>query len=140
MNCPKCGSEHTQRLEIIYENGTHAIDTKSGTIGAGFGGGFGAGGAKTQTKGTSQSTLAKKAAPPEKKSHLFWLLCGFFSFAVFAQNQIASYLIGLLLLVLAFFLAKTTIEYNSKEYPKLRKDWENSWMCQKCGNIYIHDF
>lgn len=35
MECPKCKSDNTQRLEVIFDEGTH--HTTSTTVGGGYG-------------------------------------------------------------------------------------------------------
>ncbi len=74
MQCTECNSDNVQRLSVIYESGTQQINTTSNSIGSsvgvGRGFGLGVGSATTKTKGTSQSYLAGKAAPPKKKSFI----------------------------------------------------------------------
>lgn len=71
MQCPKCSSDNTQRLEVIYESGTQQIRIVSNTVGGGgaYGGGPFGGGAVTSTSGTQQTASAQKASPPGKKSY-----------------------------------------------------------------------
>ena len=83
MKCPKCVSEDCQRLEVVFEGGTQNINTTSRTSGAGITGGASMGGAlaHTKTTGTSQSTLAQKASPPQKQKlgvFIVMIIVGFF--------------------------------------------------------------
>jgi len=135
MQCPKCGSDNTQRLEVIFDGGTQSIKTKSNTTGAGFGGAFGVGGAVTSTSGTSQSTLAQKAAPPAKKSlkwPIFGILSGLGSFTYGGFGI----LLGLILIGVSIHFGLKVKRFNSTEWPGLYQHWSESWMCHKCGNIY----
>lgn len=65
MHCEKCGSENTQRLQVIYDGGTQDLRATSHTAEVGsISGALGFGGAVTKTAGTSRSVLAQKASPP----------------------------------------------------------------------------
>lgn len=137
MICPTCNSENTQRLEVIYDSGTHDINTKSNSTGIGFGGGgIGFGLGKTKTRGTSQSGLAQKASPPSKKKikvQVISILIGLLLLSSHAvQNKMFG---GVIMLVGAFFIYKK-VSYNSKIFPGLYQSWLNSWLCTKCGNIF----
>lgn len=133
MQCPKCNSDNTQRLSVIYQSGTQHISTTSRTYGGGGGSGFGVGGASTTTSGTSQSYLASKAAPPKKKPlalAIGIIVVGFLAFYV-------QFLLALLILAAGGFLAYKAFRYNKEVYPGLRQEWQRSWHCNKCGTIYI---
>ena len=133
MQCSRCGSDNTQRLEVIFDGGTQNIDTSSKTAGAGFGGALGLGGAVTKTKGTSQTALAQKAAPPAKRP-LLWAIIGFVLGFLFLSN--GAIVVGLVLLAITGFLGYKAYQYNSEKWPGLYRHWEDCWMCQKCGNVY----
>ena len=63
MQCTKCNSDNTQRLEVVFDGGTQNINTTSNSAGAGIGGSFGVGGIRTSTSGTSQTSLAWQPPP-----------------------------------------------------------------------------
>ena len=143
MICENCNSEHTQKLSIIYENGTSNISANSKTTGVGFGGGgFGIGTASTNTSGTSQSILAQKVSPPEKNSYLLagviTLVGVIFLFNVnrFSINDIICGLIGIFLVGFGFKMFKVNYRYNSNTFPKKYLEWTKTWHCNKCGHIY----
>ena len=143
MICNKCNSENTQKLNVIYENGTNNISTNSKTVGAGFGGrGFGIGRASTNTSGTSQSTLAQKVSPPQKISYFLAVfvmllgaifLCNVYEFSV--KDSIFG-LIAILLLGFGIKIFRVNYRYNSNTFPKKYMEWTKTWHCNKCGNIY----
>lgn len=138
MNCNKCDSDNTQRLEVVYESGTQNINTKTGSTGIGFGrGGAAIGFGKAKTKGIARSTSAMKAAPPTKKK-LLWFLVMVFIGLTFASRHAApsDYLIGGALLIVGGFFLYRNIMFNRKELPRLYQIWLNSWMCNKCGSIF----
>lgn len=141
MQCPKCNSENTQRLEQIYESGTQQIRTTSNTVGGGggFGGGgaFGGGGVTT-TSGIQQTGSAQKAAPPAKKSYAGAIILAVIAVPVIFDPSATYIVVAGAFMVLAYWLWKRASDYNANVWPGLKKIWLDSWMCNKCGNIYQH--
>jgi hypothetical protein len=137
MQCNKCGSDNTQRLEVIFDGGTQNINTSSKTAGAGIGGAFGIGGAVTSTNGTSQSVLAQKVAPPTKKP-LKGAIIGFIIGSLFLGGGGGSIILGLAIMAAAGYIGYKATQFNSGEWPALYKHWEDCWMCNKCGLVYHH--
>lgn len=135
MQCTKCNSENTQRLEVVYEGGTQNISTTSHSAGAGIGGGFGIGGVTTSTSGTSRTTLANKAAPPEKQKYL-WAIIIMIVGLFFFNGGFGAKLFGLLLVGGGGYCTYKAIQFNAQKWPSLYQYWENSWLCHKCGTIY----
>lgn len=138
MKCPKCKSNNTLRFEVIYESETVISEESSKTIGIGYAGRFGAGVAHTDTEGINQSLIAQKASPPLKKNYgsaLLSLLLGFL--LLWFEISMMFDLLGVALMVLSTFLWRRVYFYNKEEWPDLYEDWERSWYCKKCGNIYI---
>jgi len=142
MQCPKCSSDNTQRLEVIYESGTQQIRTVSNTVGGGgaYGGGAFGGGGVTSTSGTQQTGSAKKAAPPTKKSYIGAILLGIVAFPVLFNPSVEYFLIAGGCTALAVWLGRRARDYNMNVWPGLKKIWSESWMCNKCGSIYQHAF
>jgi len=140
MQCNKCGSENTQRLQVAFEGGTQDISATSHTAGVGsIGGKLGLSGAVTKTSGTQQSVLAQKAAPPPKAPLkpgvgliVFGLIMmsfvGGFWFVTFGLASIAG----------GGYMIFKAQQFNSKEWPALYQRWLESWLCHKCGHIYHH--
>jgi hypothetical protein len=131
MQCTKCNSDNTQRLEVVYEHGTQNINTHSHSAGAGIGGSFGVGGVTTRTSGVSQTMAGEKAAPPMRKSYK-WPIIGLLLSTALLENIMLG---GPLLLISAYFWYKA-FTYNKTEWPHLYQHWQESWLCLKCGNIY----
>jgi predicted nucleic-acid-binding Zn-ribbon protein len=142
MQCPKCSSENTQRLELIFESGTQQIRTTSNTVGGGggFGGGGFGGGGVTTTSGTQQTESAKKAAPPAKKSYAGAIILAVIAFPVIFNPSAMYILVAAGCTALAVWLWRRASDYNTNVWPGLKKIWLESWMCNKCGNIYQHAF
>jgi len=135
MQCEKCGSDNTQRLQMTYEGGTQDINVKSHTAGIGsLSGALGLSGSITKSKGTSQSFLAQKVAPPQRRSlkgALIAIVAGLFFLG-------SSAIIGFILIAIGCYFGYTAIQFNSKKWPELFKHWTESWICNKCGHIYHH--
>ena len=136
MQCTKCNSENTQRLEVVYEGGTQNISTTSHSAGAGIGGGFGIGGVRTSTSGTAQSTLAGKASPPRKKKFLWFVVIAIVGVMFINTKNASSTLTGLALIAAGGYFAYSAIQFNSQKWPGLYQYWKDSWLCNKCGTIY----
>jgi hypothetical protein len=135
MQCPKCHSENTQRLEVVYQSGTHNISTNSETVGASYSGRIGAGAAHTETSGTSQSMLAGKASPPPKQTMGFAIVMVIVG-VLCLQGGVMWKLIGLLVGGGGIYFIHLARQFNSQVWPELYQTWLESWMCHKCGTIY----
>ncbi len=140
MICEKCNSIDVQRLSVIYQNGTHHINTKSTStgIGVGLGGDIGIGVADTNTRGYTQSLLAQRVAPPSKNISSLYQLAFIIGgiLVLFWRDLDWKLILGIIILLFGFKVYKTTKNYNKKIYPKKYNEWLNSWHCNKCGNIY----
>jgi hypothetical protein len=134
MECNKCNSANTQKLQVVYESGTSNVNSKSNTTGVGIGGGsIGVGIADTKTKGTVQTMLAKKVAPPLEKTHgwaTFSLLIGLW------LCYCSVYSLASIIILPSIYFIYTATMHNQKIFPLLYKEWQESWYCNKCGNIY----
>ncbi len=135
MQCTKCNSDNTQRLEVVYENGTQNINTSSHSVGAGIGGSFGIGGVTTKTSGVSQTMVGEKATPPMKKSYkwaVISMIAGYFLLSSGGVMLAA----GVLLIAAGGYFAYVAANYNKTDWPALYQHWQECWLCHKCGNIY----
>ncbi len=131
MQCKKCGSDNTQRLEVAYEHGTSLIDTRSHSVG---GDNSGVLGVTTTTTGTSQTRLAKRAEPPEKKPLRFAAIG--IGLSLLILNSGGSIGLGLAILAACAYYIHIASLYNSNEWPPLYKHWQECWICHKCGDIF----
>ena len=135
MKCTKCESDNVQRLQVAYELGTQAIDTKSSTVGGGYGGTFGAGVAHTSTTGTQQSLFASRVAPPTTQSY-GWPAGLIVAGLLFIST--GGWFTALSVGAVAFggFLAFAAYKFNSETWPEKFSAWRESWICHKCGHVY----
>ena len=127
MQCTKCGSGNTQRLEVIFDKGTQNINTESSS--------------GRSTTGTHQSTLAQKAAPPAKLGFVLPAVLMLGAALVGGAGKDAGgvwylTLIAIILFLLSGLTIYGAIRFNYQSWPSLKKDWLESWFCHKCGTIY----
>ena len=139
--CPKCASVEARSLSLIYREGLS--HTQTNTTGVGFGGaagGVGAGTVSAVSHGRSQTALSKEASPPTRKNVIGWLLLTIF-FGFFFLGSIKSF--GLMTIIFAgiaalgFWMAKNNREYNASQFPELYNRWQQSFMCNRCGAVFI---
>lgn len=146
IQCQGCGSESVQKLSVVYDGGLSDINAKEGGVGVGFGsGGLGIGFGSSKIKGSNQSRLSQKAAPPEKKKvikHFAIWGIGLFIVppvvvSVFGwDSSIAQVLTVLLYLWVAGLHVYSDIRYNRRIYPGLFSRWDASFLCHKCGVMF----
>ena len=138
IQCPKCGSEHVQKVSVIVQSGTsfnNGVVTGVG-IGDGVGAGFGT------TSGISKTNLAAKFSMPEKPRWgltlwfslgVIWLTFGTPPITPFRYAAIAAWII------LGYFVRKDFKEM--KQHREYYKKWEplyqHGFFCHRCGNSYI---
>ncbi len=136
MQCEKCGSENTQKLEMAFDGGTQGISTTSHTAGVGsLSGALGLGGSITKTSGTAMSVLAQKASPPAKRKLKAPIVSLVIGLLVVGGGGVAT-AIGLAALAAGGYFGYTAFQFNSTVWPDLYAEWQESWLCHKCGNIY----
>lgn len=135
MVCPNCNSTDLRRLSLIHAAGSY--ETRGGILGFLLGDGLLFGG----YRGASQSRLSKMAGPPRKGSYLgpaiLWLV-GFFIVMAFAGRgklSTPTAIFSMAYLVLLPTLLIGTFVYNLFLRPKKLRDWENKFMCQRCGAV-----
>ncbi len=140
MICDKCNSEDVQKLSVIFENGTHNINTNSRStgIGIGSGGSVGVMSGNTNTSGQSQTLLAQKVAPPSKNSSNLYQLSFLIGFILimFFREMDWKLIAGIIFFAFGMKVYKVTKAYNENVYPEKYNNWLKSWHCNKCGNIY----
>jgi hypothetical protein len=137
MNCPKCGSENTQKFSIIYEHGAHDVSSSSSTSVTPTFSFFESARATTTTSGISLTKAAQKTAPPAKESYPIKGLLAGIAIILFL-GAIGPWVIytGLIIVGLCAYFAYNAFIYNKNIWPQRLGIWQKSWMCNKCGNIY----
>lgn len=140
LACTKCHSPDVRRLSLIYREGLSSI--ASDTSGVGIGGGrVGVGHARTS--GVQQTVLSRQATPPQPRSTggvavgaVLGLLGGIGSLSG-GDGGVSSalFLIG----IVCGFILWSAIKYNRDQYPRFRAQWEKSFMCARCGEVFVSE-
>lgn len=142
--CPHCQSTEIQRFSVAYQSGISQINTKSAGIGMSLSGKVGIGGAKT--KGQSQTELSRTTAPPKKLTYGIWIGCGFVLWFLLTgligsiipnSGAIAGTLAMIVGWGVALYFMYKSFLYNRDVHPKLMQQWENSWVCFRCGHKFV---
>lgn len=141
LTCEACKSENIQKLSLVYEGGLTQLKGSQTGIGFGIGGDGGAIGiGSSKLKGTNQSVLSKKAAPPSRKKPFkvgFFYLLGAWLVYQFAPGNLA---IVLLLIAGGAIHVFANVRYNRRVFPGLFRTWDASFLCLKCGMISAHSY
>lgn len=134
MKCPKCSGEAVS-CPVAYEQGTSRSES-SGSIDMTVSGGQYQSYGGTQTTTTvTRTAFAERAAPPSPmiKGALAGIL--FFGIAAALFDGGWSVACGIVAALFVAFLAWRLISLPS--YFRERKNWEASWICGACGNIFV---
>ena len=141
FKCNYCGSRNTRKLSAIYDEQT-SISYESGTIkGTNFRGRF-------NNQIIHQTNLVRQIAPPTfpQGRKLEIIVIAVTSFVV--GMIIAMFLRMILIMDLAFWGAIAFCIYGiykdfrevaaaKKIYQKRIKEWDKSYRCSHCGNVFI---
>lgn len=135
ISCPNCESGNVQSYQVAFESGISDIKMRSAGVLFGWGG-LSAGSGRT--KGTSQTALSRRTAPPRKASYIRPFILGFI-----ASMAAGIAIPKLIILPHVVFLAVTAAlfhkahSFNTKQWPELRQVWKKSFICRKCGFSFI---
>lgn len=128
--CTGCGSEQSRKLSVVHAGGLSEVNTRTGGVGVGLGG-IGVGSART--RGTQQTALSQTAAPPEKKSVSIWLwLLLLMSIGGMQTNPALWVVIALGIGAYIWHV----MQYNRSVFPKLFREWDRKYMCDRCGLVF----
>ncbi len=141
--CPCCNGSNVQRQCAIYEGGTSNIDV--GTVG--FFGGDGLGIGSARSRGTTQTMLANRTAPPSKRSYLPGNSLILKVLVVLLAPSIVGAVIGTFPRPLSDLLSYavlagvgyywyTVFRFNRFEWPKLFSEWQQLWFCHQCATSF----
>lgn len=125
--CPNCHSENIQSLPIIYQSGSsgsNSITTADKFIAV--------------TAGKNMTDLARSVAPPSKKEESWvpTILFGIFTFWGFDEGYTIMWLVCGVVTAILFFSVIEANNYNEKQFPIDYDNWQNSYLCHRCGNIF----
>lgn len=149
--CPQCRSKNIQNFEMTYRMGISHIDTS--TTGIGINSNFTVGIGIAETNGIQKSALSKVVQPPEKQSYLknamglYFILLGITGLLAAGLNNLFNNSIFVLILnvlivlLIPFYIVNHYVsgikKWNEQEYPKLLRQWKQSYICFRCGHKFI---
>ncbi|TAM79751.1 MAG: hypothetical protein EPN47_18325 [Acidobacteria bacterium] len=152
MQCPKCKSEDAVKLSLVHAAGLSDVKTRSRGHGLALGdGGLLLGFGSSKAAGTSQTQLSKLAAPTHKKRYRHVIIAWFIGLAIgnwfilvinaptarldphtLSQTHWFTYGFSALLVLILAVLWR----FNHMVLPRRCELWNNSFMCQHCGEIF----
>lgn len=143
MQCPKCESQEVYLCSLANEQGT-TKSTTSGSISGGGSGGLEEYTVESET--TSQTFLAKQAAPPSNafataRGTLILLIIAYIVITVvgkLAGIQSLGLFGPVMFVLIAGAAISMFIGYGKlAEYHEALTRWKKSWICGSCGTIFI---
>lgn len=141
--CPYCQSENIQSYNIAYAGGVSSVNGVTTGVGIGMNGRVGVG--IGNTVGTQQTALSMMAEPPKKKSTTGLFIKGtlgiYFGLGiVFLVSGLSKSNWSLVIYIVAYAILVYNIHrrtvWNREVYPELRRDWERTYICLRCGNKF----
>lgn len=162
MQCPACESDNTRKLAAVWEEGSYTQVSTAKTTMKGQSnvvGGGQTGVLSSRQKGTTRTTttgmtnLAKRAARPSPETPIrdAAIMLGEGAVAIFVGGVIVAVAVSdpfafvlmaiaaALLVWRVYVLTVRGLQYNRRELPDLLAQWERSWWCTKCGEIFATD-
>jgi hypothetical protein len=151
MRCTKCNSDECTKLSLVYLNGISDIRTRSRGRGFDFGEMAGAFSFRSRGRGTFQTRLSKLAGPPLKLPYrhvlLWWglglaIMYWLFGYLGWLHQLSAARSVELFpeyahaYSGLALFVLASLWWYNHQVRTQRLRRWENSFMCDRCGNVF----
>lgn len=137
--CDRCGATNVVAAPLVYQQGTHTYSTRF-------------------SAGTTQSFSAQAAAPPDPRGYgrslvlwgipicftFFWGIAGLSRILDHPQSATSlSGSVAIFLLLGLGFLGGMVLSfrriarYNQNVYPRLRWNWEHTYICRRCGNSQL---
>lgn len=139
--CPVCHSSEVRRLQLFYREGASTLQATTETSGWGRGGGvISHGTSRARMTGSQQTLLSRGAAPPEKKKVgglVVGLVIGIFFVLGGLGSPGGALVFGLVLAGICGLLLKQALHFNGNDFPRLFRQWENTFMCNRCGERFV---
>jgi hypothetical protein len=149
LRCPKCNSNNLKKLSLAHQEGTHHIDTRSRMRGLLFAdGGPGILVGRLSTRGSQQSALAKRLSPPSKWRYVKLVIWSgvvtFIALVLYVQHVMSSpvpasslpvKVYAVFAPVVLLLLVGTVWRHNHSTYQQKYDQWNESFICQRCGTV-----
>jgi hypothetical protein len=144
--CGACGSPDVARVSVVHELRTARLDAATdGTTTGIAGGGLAAGRVSAVTRGTRQSELARRLAPPARRDEahramgggcmVTLVVAGALSLSSLPAAGAVLVLGAVLLLGTRLFENPENTRWNAVEHPRLLAAWARSVVCMRCGAV-----
>ena len=107
-SCPKCASVDVRKLSLVHES--------------------------------DQGPLSRVAAPPAKKPWALWAAAAAVSslpVLVHARQPGTGTLLMMGVAALTAGFAFNAWMFNSRVHPALLERWQQSFLCNRCGNVFV---
>jgi len=142
LSCPSCAAVDVRRVSLVYREGTTMVDQRTGGAGVGLAGGrLGVGVFGSRTQGTNKTLLARDLAPPQAMKLSGWatigVIAGLVLYFAGIANLNAGIFFGVLLAVASARYLWRQNQWNQTELPSLYNQWESSFMCSRCGVVFV---
>lgn len=151
LRCPKCGSEETQSVPVVYRTGTETIRMRAGV-----------GKNRRNVLRVVQSELAASVAPPAKKTaYLFYwglglsiagLVFGWPELLLVVMSvangglavpsccacvSIPAAVVGICMVIPGYSRYLEAKAYNERVWAGLHAEWGKSVFCHRCGHVFV---
>ena len=145
-NCPQCGSENTQAVQVLLDAGTQRgkSATSISGVGIGLGGGLGVGLGSATGSNVQQSDLARRFALPKYPRDLgpyLFLGIGFLILAAIigkgAEGCGGLFVLVGLACVIGFFANRKSRKQAQLNWEARRHYLSQAWFCHRCGKEWV---
>jgi hypothetical protein len=152
LRCPKCGGSDLKKVSLAYQEGVYRVHTRSRVQGFLFGGdGPDVIVGRTVTEGVQQTELSKRLRPPTKWSYIklmgWWAAVSVTVLIVYVHSVTGSStrvssptaVVGMFIVGIGFLVSLILVwSHNNLVYPKQYAEWNDSWLCRRCGGVSYH--
>ncbi len=146
--CPNCGGS-VKKVSLAHEEGVYRVDAKT-RLRAFL---FGSDGpnvivCKAVTQGVHQTQLSRRLRPPMKWSYLkllgwtvvltFTVLIVYVHSVMGSSTKVSALpaVVGMFVVATGFLISLVlTWGHNHLVYPRQYAEWNDSWLCQRCGGV-----
>jgi hypothetical protein len=151
LQCPNCRSTDLKKVSLAYQEGLQHVSTRTQLRGVVVGSdGPDVVVGRATTKGTQQTEISKTLTPPKKWSYLklfgwsvlVFLSVGWIVFYVYTVDTNSSSVLSLPLAIygilgIGIFAGVCILfwKHNHTTYPRQFAQWEQSFICQRCGTV-----
>lgn len=138
LACPRCSNPNVRRLSLIFQEGTSHIQTSTAGVATASGGGWGVGTAATT--GRQQTLLSLGASPPTRMTMGGAVAATLFGVLLILggiSDPGGMLVVGLLFAGIGGYRVKRAMDYNRNVYPGLLDTWQNTFLCNRCGDRFV---